>query len=223
LLLDLELPVSHALAIAAPHPAAPVLFVLPQGRALLAGTLHVPRPMGTTAAAPTAAEIDAYLDMLNQAIPGLGAALRHVRRVFAGLLPAAAEGSAELQKRETLLDHARIGGLSGAYSVSGVKYTTANDVAGQVLDLIGCRSAAMHTEAALPVSTATQVLSDARTFESCDEEALRAALRSVAHEEAVQFSDDALLRRTGLHTACHETFGRLETAWHALELIGASR
>jgi glycerol-3-phosphate dehydrogenase len=38
--------VDSALAVATPQPGAPVLFLIPQPRAVLAGTMHLPRPPG---------------------------------------------------------------------------------------------------------------------------------------------------------------------------------
>jgi glycerol-3-phosphate dehydrogenase len=196
-LLDLTLPCDHALAVAAPQPAAPVLFVLPQARSLLAGTMHLPRPPGTTEAVATEAEIARFLDLLNAAIPDLGARLGNVQRVFAGLLPAAGAGSADLQKREILLDHGKVGGLQNMYSVSGVKFTTANDVARQVLVMAG------HTapvggddDSSLPLSSATDLLTDAMALRGGDDASLRTTLQQVVAEESVQCLDDLVLRRT---------------------------
>jgi glycerol-3-phosphate dehydrogenase len=102
LLLDVALPRGHALAVAAPQPGAPMLFLVPQQGSVLAGTLHLPRPAGTIEAVPTEQEIVRYLELLNAAIPGLDAGLANVRRIFAGLLPANRTGSIELTKREVV-------------------------------------------------------------------------------------------------------------------------
>ena len=162
LLLDTSLPVDCALAVAAPQAGAPMLFLVPKQGALLAGTMHLPRSAETTDAVPTDAEIAGFLALLNRAIPGLDVGPSNVRRVFAGLLPAAAPGSADLLKREVLEDHGKVGGPKGLYSVSGVKFTTANDVARQLLDMIkpDTNTAVEVTE--MPLSPATAMLTDAR-------------------------------------------------------------
>ena len=70
MLLDLALPTDCALAVAPPQPGAPILFVVPQHGTLLVGTRHLPRPVETTEAVATEAEILQVLAELNQAIPG---------------------------------------------------------------------------------------------------------------------------------------------------------
>lgn len=200
LLLDVELPREHALAVAAPQPGAPILFLVPQEASVLAGTLHLPRPPGTTEAVPTEQEIGQYLDLLNAAIPGLGAGPQNVRRVFAGLLPAARPGSSELAKRELLLDHGRSGGPRNFFSVSGVKWTTASDVAARVLGLMELSRIPTRDDDALPLSPATPELVDGGRFLALDEQSARACVRRVASEECVHFVDDFVRRRTGWAT-----------------------
>lgn len=194
LLLDVKLPGRHALAVAAPWRDAPILFLLPQAEALLVGTLHLPRPAGTVDASPSPAEIDRFLDLLNAAVPGLGATPGRVRRVFAGLLPAAGPGSADLARREAVVDHGALGGLQGLYSVSGVKFTTAGEVAHRMLALMGVAPGAFPV-AELPLSSATALLMDVRRLWANDGPALAAELRCVVAEESVHCLDDLILRR----------------------------
>lgn len=196
LLLDRRLPVRSALAVAAPEPGAPLLFVVPQERTLLAGTLHRPRPQRTTEAVATEAEINEYLRQLNAAIPGLGAEPRHVLRVFAGLLPAIAAGSRDLARRELVRDHGRAGGARGLYSVAGVKFTTAGEVAARLLDRIDRARSPVAEVCELPLSPATALLTDARAMLAAAPDECAAMLRQVAAEESVRCPDDLLLRRT---------------------------
>lgn len=196
LMLDIELPAEHAMAVAAPDAGAPTLFVVPQGRAVLAGTMHLPRPAETTEAVPTGHEVRGFLEMLNRAIPGLQARPEHIRHVFAGLLPATKAGNAELLKREVVKDHAQDGGLRGFYSISGVKFTTANYVARQVLSGIFPRPGADTQPSPVPLSPATPILTNASHFLSLEEATAAEALRSVIAEEAVLYLDDLVLRRT---------------------------
>ena len=200
IMLDLALPTESALAVAPPRPGAPVLFVVPQRRTLLAGTRHLPRPAETTEAAPTEAEIEQFLAELNQAIPGLNAGLGNVRRVFAGLLPATTAGSNILTKREVLLDHGKAGGLDRLYSVSGVKFTTANDVARQTMTMLGMIGMGADDVSHLPLSPATALLTDARLFLEMDAGVVQSMLRRVIEEESVQCLDDLVLRRTNWAT-----------------------
>jgi glycerol-3-phosphate dehydrogenase len=195
LLLDVSLESDHALAVAPPRPGAPILFVVPQDGAVLAGTRHLPRGAEDTEAVPTEAEILEFLQLLNEAIPGLDARIASVRRVFAGLLPATRAGGAELVKREVLMDHGKAGGPKGFYSVSGVKYTTAGDVAGQTLRMMGLYRPASADDEPLPLSAATPLLVDTKAcLRSGDAEVL-SVLRRVVQEESVQCAEDLLLRR----------------------------
>jgi len=195
LLLDLKLPANHALAVAAPRPDAPVLFLLPQAETLLAGTLHVSRPENTVEARPTEAEIERFLALLNEAVPALGASRDRVRRVFAGLLPAAEAGSADLARQATLFDHGALGGVQGLYSVSGVKFTTAGLVAREALALMGVAKG-RDAISELPLSAATGLLTNARRLRSMEDSALGHELRRTVTEESVQCLDDLILRRS---------------------------
>ena len=195
-LLDLTLPTRSALAVAAPAPDAPVMFVVPIEGGLLAGTRHVARPAATTEALPTEAEQLEFLGLLNAAIPGLGARLDHVRRVFAGLLPAVQALSTDLVKRELLVDHGREGGVGRLYSVSGVKFTTARDVARQTLALMGFARPARQDTRALELSSLTLTLTDVRRFRALSDDALESVIGQVIEEEAAMCVDDLVLRRT---------------------------
>jgi len=193
LLLDARLPASPALAIAAPRPGAPVLFLVPQKDSVLAGTMHLPRPTGTIDAKPTEAELEDFLTQLREAMPGFEVRRPQVRRVFAGLLPAQAVDSATLVKRELLRDHSKVGGLRGLYSVVGVKYTTAVDVAVQTLRMMGLPCE--NFEQPLPLAAAGELLADAGLLWTQSSATVRRMLLDTLQEEAVQTLDDLILRR----------------------------
>jgi glycerol-3-phosphate dehydrogenase len=175
-----------------------VLFLIPQEKTVLGGTMHVARPRGTCDAQPTREEIEQYLAYVRAAIPGFDVRMSNVRRVFAGLLPAAADHSVSLLKTECFYDHGTLGGVHGLYSVAGVKFTTTGDVAQRLLHftgLVGTRAAIHAHDIALPTSRATPVLIDARQLAS-DKPGVREALLATAREEAVFTLDDLVLRRT---------------------------
>jgi len=197
-LLEATLPTSAAVAVTAPEPGATTLFLVPQKRTVLAGTMHLPRPAGTVDAVPTRAELEDYLRQLRAAIPGFDVRLEHVRRVFSGLLPARAADSTELVKREAIVDHGAAGGPRGFYSVSGVKYTTSGNVAAQVMAALGWHAEIDESE--LPTAAATALLTDAGRLWSDDEGSVREALRAVESEECVQSLDDLIFRRSNWAT-----------------------
>ena len=204
LLLDASLPVTTALAVAAPRSDAPVLFLVPQNGSMLAGTMHLPRPAGTMDAKPTKEELERYLAEVRAAIPGFDVRLSNVRRVFAGLLPVTTEGTVDLTKREALTDHGSAGGLQGLYSVSGIKFTTANNIVPQILSMMRASGRAGEAyrdrDAELPTSAATPLLIDARRLWTEDPADCREALLQTVRDEAVQSLDDLILRRTNWAT-----------------------
>ena len=197
-LLEATLPTTSAVAVTVPEPGATTLFLVPQQRTVLAGTMHLPRPAGTVDAVPTRAELEDYLRQLRAAIPGFDVRLEHVRRVLSGLLPARAANSAELVKREVIADHGAAGGPRGFYTVSGVKYTTSGDVAARVMAVLGWEADADESE--LPTADATALLTDAGRLWSEDEASVREALRAVVSEESVQSLDDLIFRRSNWAT-----------------------
>jgi glycerol-3-phosphate dehydrogenase len=194
-LLDRELPVASALAVSAPAPGSQVLFVVPQAGSLLAGTMHVARPAGVTEGVPTGEEIDRFLQTLNAALPGLDVGPRDVQRVFAGLLPVTEAGGTTLTPREEIIDHGRRGGLRNFYSVSGVKWTTACDVADRTLRLVGAPRG-RYDDRALTLSPATDLLTDARQLWTLDPAESSRLLRSVIDGESVHELDDLVFRRS---------------------------
>jgi glycerol-3-phosphate dehydrogenase len=133
LLFDREPPSEVALALSAPRAGAHTWFLCPRGKRLYAGTAHFSCPAGTREASPSRQQIDEVIDEINAAAPGLELRRHQVLRVHSGLLPAAASGDTELTARPIIHDHGAAGGPTGLVSVSGIKYTTARDVAERAL------------------------------------------------------------------------------------------
>lgn len=140
LLLD-RAPIStHAVAVSAG--SRPMRFLLPREQGILAGTWHEPWNGTCLQPQPSESQIEDFLSELNEAVPSLKLSRRDVRRVDAGLLPAATEGSSRTANRPVIHDHGRDGGPQGLYSVSGVKFTTARAVAERTV-------AALHSASSL--------------------------------------------------------------------------
>lgn len=196
-LLDRPAGMELALAVAAPAPRAQVLFLVPQARTLLAGTMHVPRPTATGTTEPTTDEIERYLDELNAAVPSFGVRKHGVRRILSGLLPARAPESAQPASRDVLIDHGAHGGVRGLFTVSGVKYTTALLLAQRLVSqLKQGRGADDEAVSAAPVTPATPLLLDAARLWRDGADELRAALRETVATEAVRCLDDLMMGRT---------------------------
>lgn len=195
LLIDVEIEGEGALAVAPPRPGAPVLFLVRQAGFLLAGTWHVPRAPGTIEAVPNESEIADFLGLLNDAIPGLGVRRERVCRVFAGLLPVESPASVQLRTREAVIDHGRSGGPIGLFTVSGVKYTTAGDVARALLDRLGFAAPAVDNQP-LPLAPATPLLTDGGRGLAAGGDEVTGTLLRVAEEECAHSVEDIVLRRT---------------------------
>jgi glycerol-3-phosphate dehydrogenase len=201
LLINRALPCAEGLGVGPPGAGSPVLFAVPQGDTTLVGTAHLARPPGTHEAHPTEAEIAQFIRQLSEGLPGWGVRIEDVSRVFAGLLPAVSPGSAQLSKREVIVDHGRMGGPDGLFTVSGVKFTTAYDVAVRLLQTAGrlLPAASPHSLMSRPraPAAATPTLISA----SLPSAALaRSQLIDCARQESVRELDDLLLRRTNWGT-----------------------
>lgn len=87
----------------------------------------------------TPAEIESFLQEINQAYPAARLSLKDVSFVHAGLIPVTgtdpSTGDIQLMKHGDVHDH-RKDGLRGLISVTGVKYTTARRVAEKVVDRV---------------------------------------------------------------------------------------
>jgi glycerol-3-phosphate dehydrogenase len=188
-----------ALAVQPPQRGAQVYFVLPWKGRLLAGTCYAGLPEATLEPKVTESQVRLFLDELNAAVSGLDLAPREVSHVYAGLLPGRRAGTTELATEAIVHDHGRHGGPQGLYSVSGVKFTTARQVAEATLramfgrELRACRNAPERPQPLLDLAGQT-LLSTATPFDG-EARALESLLHRIAREEAVMYAEDLLLRR----------------------------
>jgi glycerol-3-phosphate dehydrogenase len=203
-LIDRELPTRHALGVASPQRGAPVLFLVPQGGGVLAGTWHVPRTDRTTTTVATEQEVQQFVDSVSAALPAWGVSIKHVRRVFPGLLPVTHSGTVNLSGREVLVDHGNRGGPVGLVSLSGVKFTTARATAERamplVLRLLRRKSSRIEQDGPRTVASGTALLTDVSQLTSGDARTSAEGLRQCVREESVRCLDDLLLRRTNWAT-----------------------
>ncbi|NJR57494.1 MAG: FAD-dependent oxidoreductase [Cyanobacteria bacterium CRU_2_1] len=190
----------HAVAVAPKQPNARTYFIRPwQGR-LLAGTVHDPWTQPVTATPmPSPQQLTDCLNDLNQAIPGLDLKPSEIVRIFSGLLPAKQPGTAELSVREILLDHHQHGGPKGLYSVSGVKFTTSHLVAEKTVSAIFPAVPKPRTNEEAPAEVQRQRgIFDFNWYPTSGETDWKTELQTIVQEEAVQYLDDLVLRRTSL-------------------------
>lgn len=124
------------MALAAPAPGGRMLTLVPwRGRAIV-GTGQTPHLVEPGDLAVSAAEIDAFIADANVAFPALKLSRNDVTLVHRGIVPATAESGRppDLKSAPEILDHA-----NGAFSVVGVKFTTARSIAKRVIGLVARR------------------------------------------------------------------------------------
>ncbi len=128
------------LALAAPTAAGRMLTMVPWRGLALVGTSHsatVVKPGDTDV---TAAEVAAFIADANEAFPALQLTADDIRLVHRGVMPARVDSSGrpDLRPSPSLIDHAGEG-APGAFTVLGVKYTTARGVAERVTARVAAR------------------------------------------------------------------------------------
>jgi glycerol-3-phosphate dehydrogenase len=196
LLLDREPPMNGALAIGSLGKNGSYYFITAWRGLTLAGTYHASRPADTTLPAVSAEELSDFVTDLNGALPYLDLSESDVLRVLPGLLPANAKVSRDLATRSIILDHGRTGGVSGLYSISGVKYTTARRVAADTLrQAFGRRLRPRQPDVVRPPPV--QQLSSADLANLCRRDPVEAAafVERLVREEAVTCIEDLVYRR----------------------------
>ena len=128
------------IALAAPSPAGRMLTLVPwRGRALV-GTLQSDDLVQPDACPPGAGEIERHLRDANHAFPALELKAADITLVHCGAVPAVRgrNGTPEIAPDPSILDHTAEG-APGAFTVIGVKYTTARAVAERAIDTVGRR------------------------------------------------------------------------------------
>ncbi|MEJ5364721.1 MAG: FAD-dependent oxidoreductase [Desulfosoma sp.] len=126
----------HALAVTPRRPGARTYFILPWQGKIFAGTGHAVYRGPLDDPCPTEAQLEAFIADVNTAVQGVHLSTADIARVFSGLLPAKREGEERLAVREVIIDHGKLGGPDGLYSISGVKFTTARLVAEKTIKRI---------------------------------------------------------------------------------------
>ncbi len=178
----------HALAVQARKPGSRLYFITPWKGHIFAGTGHEAWLGKPDRPLPTRTQLTAFINALNQAIPGLELQLEDIGRVFAGFLPATAVGSNKLTKREVIVDHGKAGGPTGLYSVGGIKFTTARLVAEKILSQAGLHKA----ESPMLSKTAVRYPGVEK------DQQLEQYRELLTRDQSIVHLDDLLLRRSTL-------------------------
>jgi glycerol-3-phosphate dehydrogenase len=121
-----------------------LLFVVPWRGYSIVGTTHLPGHADLEARSVAAADVQDFIDELNQAYPPANLTLDDVTMVHSGLLPAEDVGgnSVKLVRRTVVVDHQRQDGIENLVTIVGVKYTAARRAAERAID-VACRKLAV--------------------------------------------------------------------------------
>ncbi|MBN1155424.1 glycerol-3-phosphate dehydrogenase/oxidase [candidate division KSB1 bacterium] len=117
-----------------------ILFFAPWRDKTIIGTNHLPYSGKQDGFKVTEAEIEEFLDAVNNAHPGANIKRAEVSYFYSGFLPMTGTnpktGEVNLVKHYKIYDHQKTDNVDGIVSVVGVKYTTARDVAQKTINLI---------------------------------------------------------------------------------------
>ncbi len=128
-----------AVGITGRAPGSRLFFIAPWRSRSLVGTWYGPDSAHSKPPSATSAEIENFLADINQAYPSFNLTPDDVQWVHTGLLPSygvsAKTGEVQLTKQFQLKDYSGEG-FGGLLSVTGVKYTTARDLACRAVDWV---------------------------------------------------------------------------------------
>jgi glycerol-3-phosphate dehydrogenase len=196
-LFDRESLSEYALAVEPKKPDAQTYFLHPWKGRLFAGTIHgVWSKDIDYKPQPSPEELQEFIDHLNLAIPGLKVSENDVLRIYSGLLPATQPGSNELAVREVILTHKN---PQGAYSVSGVKFTTSRLVAEKTINQVFPNTPPISTTASPPDTIQKpRGIFDYHWYPDEQDNHWQAELKELITTESVYHLEDLVLRRTSL-------------------------
>lgn len=240
IVVELDEPPGHNAVFSTARSDGRVFFAVPQGDLLLIGTTDERYEGDPGAVQPTAAEIDYLLAESRELLPGLDIRRERIRYAYAGLRPLQrVEGGPEaaISRRHSVIDHGKLGGARGMYSVVGGKLSTFRPLALEVAEKVTGRKPGRWMAAApagwrerlLDTGFERRALRRLRIYgaHAADVVALGREVIcphapgfdgevrwAVRHEEASTVGD-VLLRRTGIGWAscrglcCHERVAAL--------------
>ncbi|MGC1308918.1 MAG: glycerol-3-phosphate dehydrogenase/oxidase [Phormidesmis sp.] len=128
-----------AVGITSQAPGSRLFFIAPWRDRSLIGTWYSHNPGNIKPPIADPEEIQSFLADINQAYPSFNLTLNDVEWVHTGLLPShgttSKSGEVQLTNHFQLKDH-RSDGFTGLLSMTGVKYTTALDLACKAVDWV---------------------------------------------------------------------------------------
>lgn len=200
LLLDRSPMCEAALALTPPGLGARTYFFVPWRNRILAGTFHTPWTAELSEPTPTDQHIETFLSDLNSAAPNLQLQPHDVLRVYAGFMPTTPGSDCEPAHRPVWRDHGGNGGPNGLFTLSGVKWTTAQLEAQRAVERLFPDRRVDPQLDDWPIKNARVAAvdwNDPQAWLDGDASKAKALAHTIASQEAVVRLDDLLLRRTG--------------------------
>jgi glycerol-3-phosphate dehydrogenase len=121
-----------AAAVSARRPGSQMFFMLPWRGLTLVGTGHALMPSGSENQPVPGDRVNAFVGQVAEALPALDLNESRIKHVYQGVLPAVNREEMQLTSRPMIVDHAE-DGVKGFYTVWGIKYTTARDIASALI------------------------------------------------------------------------------------------
>jgi glycerol-3-phosphate dehydrogenase len=209
----------HALALTPRRFGAQTYFAHRWNGKLLIGTGHAIRSELSEDAQPTEEELETFISDINSAVPSANFSINDIDHVYAGFLPVTKEGKTNLLRTGQIFDHARCGGPSGLYSITGVKYSAAHGLAEDLIDRLfpGLKKLSV-TDLVFSDSKDHRFRGEAFKQDPVAEIRKHAEyLRSLIRSEAVIHLDDLVLRRTNIGD---DPATALRVAPHVADIFG---
>jgi glycerol-3-phosphate dehydrogenase len=175
-----------------------MFFLVPWMSKTLVGTAHLPFSGEPDEYRFSEAEIQDFLDEINDAAPALDVARSDVVYCYAGLTPAAREddvGEVKRRKRGNIIDHREVDAVDGLISLVSIKYTTARLVAERVVNHVVQRLDCAHARKA---GSTRRLATASLPADPADERALAERCRAAIRDEMALRLEDVIFRRTRL-------------------------
>ena len=128
LLFDVTNDLGSAAAVSARRANSQTFFMLPWRGQTLIGTGHALMPAGERQDIVPENLISEFIQQVAEAVPALNLTESKVARIYQGVLPAGHGDEMQLTTRPLIVNHGD-SGLQGLYTVWGIKFTTARDIA----------------------------------------------------------------------------------------------
>ena len=98
----------------------------------MVGTGHALMPDGSENQPVPQELVESFIERVAEAVPALNLDKSRIERIYQGVLPAVNSADMQLTSRPMIVDHGETG-TRGFYTVWGIKYTTARDIATTLL------------------------------------------------------------------------------------------